>query len=113
VPCNTAGTPTCVAASSRGYDAAGNLRGALNGDEYDIDPLNAIIERRGVGGLRQRYLYDADGERMAILYMPPTGSTPANIDSPCAAPLGRCCAGPHLRHRPTATWIRWSGEDYV
>src|SRR5882724_2975250 len=43
VPCNTAGTPTCVAASSRGYDAAGNLRGALNGDEYDIDPLNAII----------------------------------------------------------------------
>jgi len=79
-PCNTIGTPTCVTAGSRGYDAAGNMRGSINGDEYDLDPLHAVIERRGVGGMRQRYLYDANGERVAILSLPPTGSTPTITD---------------------------------
>jgi len=115
VPCNTAGTPTCVAASSA-VRRRRNLRGALNGDEYDIDPLNAIIERRGVGGLRQRYLYDADGERMAILYMPPTGSTPANIDFTLRGASRRCCAwsaspAPARRHVELARRLRLNRND--
>jgi len=98
------GTPTWRRGELRGYDAAGNLRGALNGDEYEIDPLNAIIERRGVGGLRQRYLYDADGERMAILYMPLPAPRRRTIDFTLRGASRQVLrSGPHLRHRPDGT----------
>jgi RHS repeat-associated protein len=79
-PCNAPGTPTCVAASARGYDAAGSMRGSLNGDEYDFNTLDQIAERRGAGGLRQRYLYDANGERVAVMYMTATGAVPSSVD---------------------------------
>jgi RHS repeat-associated protein len=111
-PCNAPGTPTCVAASARGYDAAGNLRGSLNGDEYDFNALDQIAERRGAGGLRQRYLYDANGERAAILYLPANGAVPSNVDFTLRGSTPQVLRT--VRASGTGANATWSWrEDYV
>lgn len=47
------------------YDAQGNLL-TFGGSTFTFDPLGTVTTQRGLG-VNQRYLYDASGERVAVL----------------------------------------------
>ena len=58
--------PTGVVGCFKGfYDEAGNQTGGVTNGEYLWDPLGALGELKG--GRHERYLYDANDERIAVI----------------------------------------------